>query len=183
MEKKSTYDIQAEDFMKETGTEITIEFKEHGFHFTGDTEKRDIYNVTIKKGRRHMKIVFGNSLVDSGFKIINENNGKTMCMINVPDKQRDFFMEHKNQSKLKLFSNWQFISSEKIHYPKAPTPYSILACLQKYDVGTFEQFCQEFGYDTDSRKAEQTYNAVQDEWRNVAMLYNDKELEMLQEIS
>jgi len=31
-----------------------------------------------------------------------------------------------------------------------PTLYSVLACLQKYDVGTFEDFCNEFGYDTDN---------------------------------
>jgi hypothetical protein len=46
-----------------------------------------------------------------------------------------------------------------------PTAYDILTCLQ-LDVwsvtnnGSFEDFCSEFGYDTDSRKAEKTYNII-----------------------
>lgn len=63
-----------------------------------------------------------------------------------------------------------------------PTAYDVLACLQKYDVGTFEDFCSEFGYDADSRKAEKIYKAVLDEWRNVQILFSDEELEELREI-
>lgn len=64
-----------------------------------------------------------------------------------------------------------------------PTAYDVLACLTKYEVGTFEEFCSEFGYDTDSRKAEKTYLAVKDEWLNISRLYNDEELEQLREIN
>ncbi len=63
-----------------------------------------------------------------------------------------------------------------------PTAYDILTCLTKYDPGTFENFCSEFGYDTDSRKAEKTYKAVVNEYQNIAMLFTDEELEELQEI-
>lgn len=62
-----------------------------------------------------------------------------------------------------------------------PTEYDILACLQKYDVGTFEDFCAEFGYDEDSRRAEKTYKAVVKEYNNVIRLFDDV-LEELQEI-
>lgn len=34
-----------------------------------------------------------------------------------------------------------------------PNEYDLLSCLCKYDPDTFENFCWEFGYDTDSRKA------------------------------
>ena len=37
---------------------------------------------------------------------------------------------------------------------KIPDAYSLFACMQKYDPGTFEDFCGDFGYDTDSRRAE-----------------------------
>lgn len=65
---------------------------------------------------------------------------------------------------------------------KTPTAYSVLACLQKYEVGTFENFCSEFGYDTDSRKAHKTYKAVVKEWENVQKLFSGTQLEQLQEI-
>ncbi len=66
---------------------------------------------------------------------------------------------------------------------KKPRAYDVLACLTKYEPGTFEDFCGEFGYDTDSRRAEKTYKAVMKEWKELTYLYSDKELEQLAEIN
>lgn len=60
-----------------------------------------------------------------------------------------------------------------------PTLYNVLACLQKYDVGTFENFCGDFGYDFDSRQAEKTYKAVVKEFEGMQRLFNSEELELL----
>lgn len=62
-----------------------------------------------------------------------------------------------------------------------PTAYDVLACLQKYDPETFEDFCIDFGYNTDSRKALEIYLAVQDEYNNVIRLFGDV-MEDLEEI-
>jgi len=62
-----------------------------------------------------------------------------------------------------------------------PTMYDVLACLTKYDPGTFENFCSDYGYDTDSRSAERTYKAVCKEWQAVERLFGDI-IEELQEI-
>ena len=71
-------------------------------------------------------------------------------------------------------------------YRGKPVPkisaYDLLACLTKYDPGTFENFCSDFGYDTDSRKAESTYHAVQKEYQKVSRFFTDAELVELQEI-
>lgn len=64
---------------------------------------------------------------------------------------------------------------------KEPTFYDIFTCLQKSDVGSFEDFCGEFGYDADSRKAERIYNAVCNEFKGVDRLFGDI-LEEMQEI-
>jgi hypothetical protein len=66
---------------------------------------------------------------------------------------------------------------------KLPTAYDVLASLTKYDPGTFDNFCGEFGYDTDSRKAEQTYRAVAKEWEKVEAFFTTAELAELQEIN
>lgn len=63
-----------------------------------------------------------------------------------------------------------------------PTPYDVLTCLQKYEVGSFEDFCGEYGYDTDSRRAEKIYNAAKEEYKNLQILYNDREVELMQKI-
>jgi len=65
----------------------------------------------------------------------------------------------------------------------APTPYDVLACITKNDPGTFENFCGDFGYDEDSRKAEATYRAVVAEWQKVAKFFTAEELAEVQEVN
>jgi len=56
---------------------------------------------------------------------------------------------------------------------KEPTMYDVLACLTKYDPESFEDFCGEYGYDEDSRKAYKTYLAVVKEYKAVERLFGD----------
>ena len=63
-----------------------------------------------------------------------------------------------------------------------PTSYDVLTCLTKYDPGTLEDFCAEFGYDVDSKKAEKTYLAVKNEYLNLIRLFTDSEIEQLAKI-
>lgn len=63
-----------------------------------------------------------------------------------------------------------------------PTAYDILACLQKYDVGSLEDFCGDFGYNTDSRTAERVYKAVCKEYAAIDKLFTSEQIEQLQEI-
>jgi hypothetical protein len=63
-----------------------------------------------------------------------------------------------------------------------PTPYDVLACITKYDPYSFEDFCADFGYDSDSRQAEKIYNSVCKEWDNVQQLFTSEQIEQLQEI-
>lgn len=63
-----------------------------------------------------------------------------------------------------------------------PTVYDVLACLTKSDPGTLENFCSEYGYDLDSKKAERIYNAVRAEWDDVFNFFTDEQLTELQNI-
>lgn len=63
-----------------------------------------------------------------------------------------------------------------------PTAYDVICCLQRSDVGSFNDFCNEFGYDFDSRKAEKTYFAVVKEYNKVQRFFTQSEIEQLQEI-
>ena len=64
-----------------------------------------------------------------------------------------------------------------------PTLYDVLACLQKYDVGTFENFCWGFGYDEYDSASNRTYKAFVKEFEAMERLFNDDELEVLQLIN
>ena len=63
-----------------------------------------------------------------------------------------------------------------------PDEYDMLACLEKYDVGTFEDFCLEFGYDENSRSAEKIYIAVIKEYKNLTRIFTEEQMEELREI-
>ena len=63
-----------------------------------------------------------------------------------------------------------------------PTLYDVLSCLQKYEVGTFEDFCDNYGYHNDSITALKTYKAVVKEFQAMERLFNSDELEVLQTI-
>ena len=126
------YNKQAQDFLKETGTEFKVNFVKNGLYFDDDTEPRDIYKITLKRGDREFSFMFGQSIADTG---------------------------------------------------KEPTEYDFLSCVEKYEYTDFDDFCSSFGYDTDSRKAEKTFKAVQEEFNKICMLYNDEELEKLREIN
>jgi len=67
-------------------------------------------------------------------------------------------------------------------FGKEPTVYDVLSCLQKYDVGSLQDFCDELGYSDDSINAIKIYEAVVNEYVNVKMLWSDKEIELLQEV-
>ena len=173
------YQKQANDFLAKTKTEIKIEFLTNDFYFDGDKEKRDIYEITLQRANRKYKFKFGNSLNDSGFYY---TMGRRKVEID-----RKFLTKTKAEllAHIKRESGYQFLNNGKsdiIHYPKAPDAYGILACLTKYDPGTFENFCSEFGYDTDSRRAKKTYKAVCKEWLNVSRVWDDTEIEELSEI-
>lgn len=72
---------------------------------------------------------------------------------------------------------------------ETPTAYDVLVCIQKYDVGSFEDFCSEFGYEAynenytgANRTAKKIYNAVVKEWEAVDKLFSSKQIELLREI-
>jgi len=65
---------------------------------------------------------------------------------------------------------------------KVPSAYDVLACLQKYDIGSFDDFCSEFGYEP-TKSSERIYKAVCREFEMVCDLWNSEEIERLSEIN
>lgn len=82
-----------------------------------------------------------------------------------------------------IFKFGQSINDSTGNGDNLPTAYDILSCLTKYDPCDFENFCSEFGYDIDSRKAFKTYKGVRREWKNIERLFTPKQIEQLQEIN
>ena len=174
------YEKQATDFLRKTETTLKVEFLKNDYHFAGDKEKRDIYEITISRGSRQFSFNFGNSIADSGFYL---QQGKHVVEIDRKYLEATKLKLMRYLYKNNMILEGGFLSNDKINYPKTPTPYSILTCLQKYDCGSFENFCSDFGYDIDSKRAEKTYNAVVEEFKNVQTIWTDSEIEELAEIN
>lgn len=101
--------------------------------------------------------------------------------LSILDKNYDYYFEDDKEMRwifeLKLSrngENYTFKFGQSIARGETdPTMYDVLTCLTKYDPETFEDFCDCYGYDNDSRKAERIYNAVVEEFQNVEILFGD----------
>lgn len=60
-----------------------------------------------------------------------------------------------------------------------PTLYDVLTCLQKYEVGTFDCFCDTFGYIGTFSDTKKIYKAVCEEFEAMEKLFSEDELEIL----
>jgi len=154
------YEEQAKQFLKNTGTEFSFKFLRNGLYFEDDKDARDIYEITLKRGDRSFIFSFGQSIACSGRFIVYDNGIK------------------RSNTKI-LKTGIQCIRNKEF---REPTAYDILACITKYPVEEFKDFCKEYGYDSDSRKAEKIFNAVKNEYENLERLFNAEELEMLRRI-
>lgn len=65
---------------------------------------------------------------------------------------------------------------------KEPNIYDVMSCVTKYDPGSFEDFCCEYGYDDDSIRALKIYKAVCDEWQKMCQIFTEEDMEKLREI-
>ena len=67
-----------------------------------------------------------------------------------------------------------------------PNEYDILACLEKYDVGTIDDFVQEFGYEVnewaDVKRIQNIYNAVKRQYKSLCRCFTPEQIEAMQEI-
>lgn len=71
---------------------------------------------------------------------------------------------------------------KKVTNRVAPDAYVVLACLFYFE-GYFEEFCANFGYDTDSRSAYDTFLAVDKQSWEMAKFFTKEELEQIAEIN
>jgi hypothetical protein len=155
VKEKSKYEIQGEEFLKAHGIEFQPEYEGHGLYFKEDKEKRAIWSINFSRdGKR-------------GLKGLNLRFGQSLVNSFKKSDRRGF--------------GGGLDKSQPIR--RAPTAYDVLACLTKYDPGTFDDFCGDMGMDTDSRKALDTYLAVQEEWNKVRAFFTREEIEELQDIN
>lgn len=148
---------------------------------TNQTEEKAILIQKIEQLQNESKYTEAAQFIAKQFNLKLTSKGYEYKKHFADDKKNRyvFKMQLKRGKKSYTFEFGQSIKDGN----KEPDFYSVLSCLQKYEIGTFEQFCSEFGYDEDSRKAEKTYKAVLKEFNAMQRLFNDDELEILSYIN
>ena len=122
----------------------------------------------LEKANAKMKIEFIGMDVN---KLWNETQSRNCYRIVIKTKLGQY-----------TFKFWDSIYNTRNNIE--PTEYDILACLEKYDVGTFQDFCNEFGYDEyeEINKTKRIYNLVTRQYENLCRIFTDEQMEMLREI-
>ena len=142
----------------------------HGKHYRA-TFTRPCMDMTRNTSARHalrteVYFDFWNSYMNEEYNYIRTQKDN----FNIPDSM---FKKHG----VKRDSIWG-----RGKTARTPTAYDVLACLTKTSPGTFTDFCGEYGYDSDSRRAENTYHAVVEEYGKLSAFFTTAELEALQEV-
>lgn len=166
------YTKQATAFLKKANATIKIDFI--GLAANKDwkeREKRNLYEITLSTP--------GGSMVFDFWDSIHNTEIKQMSL--------EAYTEKHYKCRLDSLSYSEKVKAQKeLKEKKAaaiPTAYDILAGMTKYDPGTFENFCSDFGYDEDSRTAERIYFATQKEYAQLAKIFTSEQLEEMQEIN
>lgn len=166
------YTKQANEFLKKANATMKIDFVGLAINKEWkEKDKRNLYEITLTTP--------GGSMVFDFWDSTHNTEIKQMSLETYAEK-------HYKRRFDSLSYSEKVRSQKELKEKKAaaqPTAYDVLACMTKYDPGTFENFCSEFGYDEDSRTAERIYFSVQKEYSQLARIFTPEQLEEMQEIN
>lgn len=162
---------QAEKFLKDAGATMEIILQGRAINTEWkEKQLRNIYAVTITTPRGSYTFDFWDSVRNT--EITRMDAEQYACKYY---KMHLYDMNHYEQMQARA-------KLAKLQKEARPDCYEVLACLTKYDPGTFEDFCSEYGCDEDSRTAERIYIAVQNEFANLKRIFDPEQLEAMREI-
>lgn len=180
----SEYQQQAEQFLKDTNTSFLATFADRKKYFPDDDSVRDVYDITLRRGDKVYKFQFGQSLNDSKHWELEPTDKRISFGIGF----NNLFMteDEAKRKKAEILRTKTTVKDKDIKIntitAKVPNSYDVLSCLEKYEYDSFEDFCHNCGYDTDSRKAEKIYLAVKEQCQGLSNMFTEEELERMREI-
>lgn len=152
--------LNTKTWLEQTDSKLRITFDRTVPFFDDDNQKRDVYSVELCRGGRVYQFQFGQSVASSA-RWRRESGWATT--------KYEFGGRRPTYGDFKL-------NADRCQ----PSAASILLCLQTRSPGTFDDFCEEYGYDTDSRKAEKIWRACVAQYLALAGMYSPDELEALE---
>jgi hypothetical protein len=173
----SEYTEQAIAFAEKYGVTLATEYL-GTYPRLGKTPVAN-FKCTLARNGKSFEFTFSISINDSW----KHSDGFNRPQLGLPMQLRS--ENWPTAAKEQTIGRWTLTPLKK---PTPPTMYDVLASLQKYDPGTFPEFCSEYGYDdqplSEYPKVMETWQAVINEYINVRRLFPEEEVqEELGEIS
>lgn len=172
----SEYTEQAKKFLEDCNATMTIELIgcDVPAHWKDETKKHNHYKFTITTYRGKMEDDFWDSIYNTErYNMTAKNMAVKLRFMNSWGEFKGLPLDLQNKVFKKL---------KKYKENCVPTEYDILACLETYVPNTFDDFCDEFGYDNDSISALNTYLACQKQWSKLCKIFTEEQIEALQKI-
>lgn len=181
------YIKQAQDFLDETNTTLTLEFKEYNTYFPKDKEKRNIWNVTLENKCHRYTFTFWDSIHNTkSIKDIPE--WRTKKFLSHIERIWDNILDVDSYADKASFMwygysiNPSLVKYLLLKHRQTPTSYDILAGLTQVHENNFEDRCSSYWYNTDSISAKKIYDACIEQDINLRKLFDRSQLEKLSEI-
>lgn len=178
------YEKQAQNFLRDTETALTVKISgKQGAPLWGkDGEKHGIkYDVVLKNARGSYAFPFWDSIASRELVDAIRDFQSFEGMKTGQDYRNDEIIKKAGIRLSEL--RYSKTAKEEAIKKLVPSAYSVLACLNTYGGDTFKDFCANFGYDEDSRMAEKTFKAVQEQENNLRRLFSFEQLDALNEIN
>lgn len=174
MTTKTDYQNQAREFLNKCGAQMSITYAGE-VKPRWDNKSHRMYICIIKTQRGEMIINFYDSTRNTELWEMTPAEYISKYY-NYAPKDAPYNLKIKANNEIK-----------KIRAEATPTEYDILACLTTYDVGSIDDFMQEFGYQIncveDMTNFIETYNAVVKEYNDVKRCFTSEQIELLAEIN
>ena len=151
------------DALRELMTEIKVSYRREGrkLYFEDDQNEREVLTVKVQRGSRKIQFTFGMSINDTDTLY---SKGKSID----PSTYRESikYNEAIERATAKIFSGLL---------------YSLLCCMgSDYRCEkSFADFCSEYGYDEDSRKAEKTHRLCLEQSAKLEKIFSEEEAQVL----
>ena len=163
---------QAKQFLADCNATMEITFigKEIPSHWLGAPKPHNKYQFTITTPKGKYTSYFWDSLWNT-----RESE------MTADDLARKKYKAHYDA--LRMHERTDVLRELKYRKANAiPSEYDILAAVEKYSYDSFSDFCDTFGYSTDSISARETYLACGEEYAGLRRIFTEEQMKMLREI-
>lgn len=163
---------QAKQFLADCNATMEINFigKEVPSHWLGETKPHNKYQFTITTPKGKYTSYFWDSLYNTE---VSEMTADDL----VHKKYNAHYDVLRRNEKISVLRELKSLKANAI-----PTEYDILACVEKYGYDSFSDFCAEFGYNTDSISARETFLACGEEYAGLRRIFTEEQMEKMREI-